>query len=86
MDELRVSGQRYLNLGKVDTGVFAYKYLHLVAFERLEGPYSGDTFNPMVIYDLFMMPYTSFENSNSTQLMDQWLNKAMNDQLEGEAF
>ncbi|PZT53784.1 S-layer homology domain-containing protein [Paenibacillus silvae] len=83
---LRSIGEKYLERSKVDKGVFAYNYLHAIAFERLEGEFAGDIVNPDIVLSLFSMPYTSFGESNSTPLMNQWLDKAMNDQLEGEAF
>ncbi|MBU5353027.1 S-layer homology domain-containing protein [Paenibacillus barcinonensis] len=83
---LRSIGEKYLERSKVDKGVFAYNYLHAIAFERLEGEFKGRIVNPDIVLGLFSMPYTSFGESNSTPLMNQWLDKAMNDQLEGEAF
>ncbi|MCK6269474.1 S-layer homology domain-containing protein [Paenibacillus silvae] len=83
---LRSIGQKYLERSKVDKGVFSYNYLHAIAFERLEGEFAGDIVNPDIVLSLFSMPYTSFGESNSTPLMNQWLDKAMNDQLKGEAF
>ncbi|WP_427179505.1 S-layer homology domain-containing protein [Paenibacillus sp. TC-CSREp1] len=83
---LRSIGEKYLERSKVDKGVFAYNYLHAIAFEGLEGEFAGDIVNPDIVLGLFSMPYTSFGESNSTPLMNQWLDKAMNDQLEGEVF
>ncbi|QOS81806.1 S-layer homology domain-containing protein [Paenibacillus sp. JNUCC31] len=83
---LRSMGQQHLDRSKVDKGVFAYKYLHLVAFERLEGAFKGDIVNPDIVLNLFSMPLESFEKAASIPLMDQWLDHAMNEWIAGEAF
>ncbi|WP_053782531.1 S-layer homology domain-containing protein [Paenibacillus xylanivorans] len=83
---LRSIGQQHLDRSKVDKGVLAYKYLHLVAFERLEGEFKGDIVNPDIVLNLFSMPLDSFENATSIPLMDQWLDNAMNEWIAGEAF
>ncbi|MGC5774818.1 S-layer homology domain-containing protein [Paenibacillus pabuli] len=83
---LRSLGQQYLERSKVDNGVWAYKYLHLVALERLEGEFKGDIVNPDIVLNLFSMPLDSFENATSIPLMDQWLDHAMNEWIAGEAF
>ncbi|MFC9710678.1 DUF4073 domain-containing protein [Paenibacillus sp. NPDC056933] len=83
---LRSLGQQHLERSKVDKGVWAYKYLHLVAFERLEGAFKGDIVNPDIVLNLFSMPLESFEKATSIPLMDQWLDHAMNEWIAGEAF
>jgi hypothetical protein len=83
---LRSIGQQHLDRSKVDKGVLAYKYLHLVAFERLEGEFKGDIVNPDIVLNLFSMPLDSFENATSIPLMDQWLDYVMNEWFAGEAF
>ncbi|MFE6074778.1 S-layer homology domain-containing protein [Paenibacillus sp. NPDC057886] len=83
---LRSIGQQHLDRSQVDKGVLAYKFLHLVAFERLEGAFKGDIVNPDIVLNLFSMPLDSFENATSIPLMDQWLDNAMNEWIAGEAF
>lgn len=83
---LRSLGQQHLDRSQVDKGVLAYKYLHLVAFERLEGDFKGNIVNPDIVLNLFSMPLDSFEKANSIPLMDQWLDNAMNEWIAGEAF
>lgn len=83
---LRSIGQQHLERSKVDKGVLAYNYLHLVAFERLEGVSKGDIVDPDIILNLLSMPVDSFEQATSIPRMDQWLDKAMKDQIKGEAF
>lgn len=83
---LRSMGQQHLVRSQVDKGVFAYKYLHLVAFERLEGEFKGNIVNPDIVLSLFSMPLESFENAASIPLMDEWLDHAMNEWIAGEAF
>ncbi|WP_063565859.1 S-layer homology domain-containing protein [Paenibacillus sp. O199] len=83
---LRSLGQQHLDRSQVDKGVFAYKYLHQVAFERLEGEFKGNIVNPDIVLNLFSMPLESFENATSIPLMDQWLDHAMNEWIAGEAF
>ncbi|MHA7578925.1 S-layer homology domain-containing protein [Paenibacillus vandeheii] len=85
-DVLRSIGQQHLDRSKVDKGVLAYKFLHLVAFERLEGDFKGNIVNPEIVLNLFSMPLDSFEKANSIPLMDQWLDHAMNEWIAGEAF
>ncbi|WP_366292294.1 S-layer homology domain-containing protein [Paenibacillus sp. AN1007] len=79
-------GDEYLERSKLDRGVLAYKYLHAIAFERLEGEFKGDIVNPDIVLEHLSKPYTSFGESNTIPLMDEWLESAMNDQLKGEAF
>ncbi|CAM4306759.1 S-layer homology domain-containing protein [Paenibacillus xylanexedens] len=83
---LRSLGQQHLERSKVDKGVLAYNYLHLVAFERLEGVSKGDIVDPDIVLNLLSMPIDSFEQATSIPRMDQWLDKAMKDQSKGEAF
>lgn len=83
---LRSLGQQHLELSKVDKGVLAFNYLHLVAFERLEGVSKGDIVDPDIVLNLLSMPIDSFEQATSIPRMDQWLDKAMKDQLTGETF
>ncbi|SEK41002.1 S-layer homology domain-containing protein [Paenibacillus sp. OK003] len=83
---LRSLGQQHLNRSKVDKGVFTYKFLHLVAFERLEGEFKGNIVNPDIVLNLFSMHLDSFENATSILLMDEWLDHAMNEWIAGEAF
>lgn len=83
---LRSLGQQHLERSKVDKGVLAFNYLHLVAFERLEGVSKGDIVDPDIVLNLFSMPIDSFEQATSIPRMDQWLDKAMKDQIKGEAF
>ncbi|APO42985.1 hypothetical protein BS614_02145 [Paenibacillus xylanexedens] len=83
---LRSIGQQHLERSKVDKGVLAYNYLHLVAFERLEGVSKGDIVDPDIVLNLLSMPIDSFEQATSIPRMDQWLDKAMKDQIKGEAF
>ncbi|OMF02852.1 hypothetical protein BK129_24545, partial [Paenibacillus amylolyticus] len=83
---LRSIGQQHLERSKVDKGVLAYNYLHLVAFERLEGVSKGDIVDPEIVLNLLSMPIDSFEQATSIPRMDQWLDKAMKDQIKGEAF
>ncbi|CAM2777219.1 hypothetical protein HP548_13495 [Paenibacillus taichungensis] len=83
---LRSLGQQHLDRSQVDKGVFAYKYLHQVAFERLEGEFKGNIVNPEIVLSLFSMPLESFENATSIPLMDEWLDHAMNEWIAGEAF
>ncbi|WKL04394.1 hypothetical protein Q0F98_15595 [Paenibacillus amylolyticus] len=83
---LRSLGQQHLERSKVDKGVLAFNYLHQVAFERLEGESKGDIVNPDIVLDLLSMPIDSFEQATSIPRMDQWLDKAMKDQIKGEAF
>lgn len=83
---LRSIGQQHLKRSNVDKGVFAYKYLHQVAFERLEGEFKGNIVNPEIVLSLFSMPLESFENATSIPLMDEWLDHAMNEWIAGEAF
>ncbi|PWW38001.1 MULTISPECIES: S-layer homology domain-containing protein [Paenibacillus] len=83
---LRSIGQQHLKRSNVDKGVFAYKYLHLLAIEKEEGASKGNIVNPDIVLNLFSMPLDSFENATSIPLMDQWLDHAMNEWLSGEAF
>ncbi|WP_127550232.1 S-layer homology domain-containing protein [Paenibacillus amylolyticus] len=83
---LRSLGQQHLERSKVDKGVLAFNYLHLVAFERLEGVSKGDIVDPDIVLNLLSMPIDSFEQATSIPRMDQWLDKAMKDQIKGEAF
>ncbi|WP_315794046.1 S-layer homology domain-containing protein [Paenibacillus sp. BIC5C1] len=83
---LRSLGQQHLDRSQVDKGVFAYKYLHQVAFERLEGEFKGNIVNPEIVLSLFSMHLESFENATSIPLMDEWLDHAMNEWIAGEAF
>ncbi|WP_339190598.1 S-layer homology domain-containing protein [Paenibacillus sp. FSL R5-0490] len=83
---LRNLGQQHLERSKVDKGVLAFNYLHLVAFERLEGMSKGDIVDPDIVLNLLSMPIDSFEQATSIPRMDQWLDKAMKDQIKGEAF
>lgn len=83
---LRSIGQQHLERSKVDKGVLAFNYLHLVAFERLEGVSKGDIVEPDIVLNLLSMPIDSFEQATSIPRMDQWLDKAMKDQIKGEAF
>lgn len=83
---LRSLGQQHLERSKVDKGVLAFNYLHLVAFERLEGMSKGDIVDPDIVLNLLSMPIDSFEQATSIPRMDQWLDKAMKDQIKGEAF
>ncbi|MGE6576854.1 S-layer homology domain-containing protein [Paenibacillus xylanexedens] len=83
---LRSIGQQHLERSKVDKGVLAFNYLHLVAFERLEGVSKGDIVDPDIVLNLLSMPIDSFEQATSIPRMDQWLDKAMKDQIKGEAF
>ncbi|MDT0124783.1 S-layer homology domain-containing protein [Paenibacillus sp. RRE4] len=80
-------GQNYLKLtNKVDKNVFAYKYLYSMAYEKLEGLYQGDIVEPMVVLGLLTAPYQSIEKATKIDPMSQWLESAMKDQMEGEAF
>ncbi|WP_186375576.1 DUF4073 domain-containing protein, partial [Paenibacillus xylanexedens] len=80
-------GQNYLKLSnKVDKNVFAYKYLYSMAYEKLEGLYQGDIVEPMVVLGLLTAPYQSIEKATKIDPMSQWLESAMKDQMEGEAF
>ncbi|MCF7757817.1 S-layer homology domain-containing protein [Paenibacillus xylanexedens] len=83
---LRSLGQQHLERSKVDKGVLAYNYLHLVAFERLEGVSKGDIVEPDIVLNLLSMPIDSFEQATSIPRMDQWLDVAMKNQIKGEAF
>ncbi|MEK3778784.1 MULTISPECIES: S-layer homology domain-containing protein [unclassified Paenibacillus] len=83
---LRSLGQQHLERSKVDKGVLAYNYLHLVAFERLEGVSKGDIVDPDIVLNLLSMPIDSFEQATSIPRMDQWLDVAMKNQIKGEAF
>lgn len=83
---LRSLGQQHLERSKVDKGVLAFNYLHLIAFERLEGVSKGDIVEPDIVLNLLSMPIDSFEQATSIPRMDQWLDKAMKDQIKGEAF
>ncbi|WP_340388079.1 S-layer homology domain-containing protein [Paenibacillus sp. FSL E2-0151] len=83
---LRSLGQQHLERSKVDKGVLTFNYLHLVAFERLEGVSKGDIVEPDIVLNLLSMPIDSFEQATSIPRMDQWLDKAMKDQIKGEAF
>ncbi|WP_017691571.1 S-layer homology domain-containing protein [Paenibacillus sp. PAMC 26794] len=83
---LRILGQQHLERSKVDKGVLAFNYLHLVAFERLEGVSKGDIVDPDIVLNLLSMPIDSFEQATSIPRMDQWFDKAMKDQIKGEAF
>nr|WP_154984285.1 S-layer homology domain-containing protein [Paenibacillus xylanexedens] len=80
-------GQKYLKLtNKVDKNVFAYKYLYSMAYEKLEGLYQGDIVEPMVVLGLLTVPYQSIEKATKIDPMSQWLQSAMEAQMEGEAF
>ncbi|SCY82681.1 S-layer homology domain-containing protein [Paenibacillus polysaccharolyticus] len=80
-------GQKYLKLtNKVDKNVFAYKYLYSMAYEKLEGLYQGDIVEPMVVLGLLTAPYQSIEKATKIDPMSQWLQSAMEAQMEGEAF
>ncbi|KAA8753466.1 S-layer homology domain-containing protein [Paenibacillus sp. UASWS1643] len=83
---LRSLGQQHLERSKVDKGVLAYNYLHLVAFERLEGVSKGDIVDPNIVLNLLSMPIDSFEQATSIPRMDQWLDVVMKNQIKGEAF
>ncbi|MEW4431314.1 S-layer homology domain-containing protein [Paenibacillus pabuli] len=85
-DLLRIFGQRHSERSKIDKNIFAYRYLHFIALERLEGEFQGDIVNPKIVLALFSMPYDSFEEATSIPLMDQWLDAAMENQIAGEAF
>lgn len=80
-------GQKYLKLtNKVDKNVFAYKYMYSMAYEKLEGLYQGDIVEPMVVLGLLTAPYQSIEKATKIDPMSQWLESAMEAQMEGEAF
>ncbi|PQP84237.1 hypothetical protein C0Q44_06505 [Paenibacillus sp. PCH8] len=84
---LRSIGQQHLDrANKVDKSVFAYSYLHQIAFERLEGEHKGDIANPDIVLKLLSMPIDSFEQATSIPRMNQWLDVAMKNQIAGEAF
>ncbi|WP_339311433.1 S-layer homology domain-containing protein [Paenibacillus sp. FSL k6-2145] len=83
---LRSLGQQHLERSKVDKGVLAFNYLHLVAIERLEGVSKGDIVDPDIVLNLLSMPIDSFEQATSIPRMNQWLDSAMNDYITGEAF
>ncbi|KAA8784046.1 hypothetical protein EC604_09320 [Paenibacillus amylolyticus] len=80
-------GQKYLKLtNKVDKNVFAYKYMYSMAYEKLKGLYQGDIVEPMVVLGLLTAPYQSIEKATKIDPMNQWLENAMKDRIEGEAF
>ncbi|WP_186323480.1 S-layer homology domain-containing protein [Paenibacillus xylanexedens] len=85
-DMLHEIGQQYLTLSKVDQSVFAYKFLHLLAQERLEGTSSRDIANPDFLLNLFSTSLDSIDQADTVEKMDHWLNVAMEIQANGAAF
>nr|WP_154959527.1 S-layer homology domain-containing protein [Paenibacillus xylanexedens] len=80
-------GQKYLKrTNKVDKNVFAYKYMYSMAYEKLEGRYQGDIVEPMVVLGLLNNSFQSIDKATKVDPMNQWLESAMEAQIEGEAF
>ncbi|WP_186333737.1 S-layer homology domain-containing protein [Paenibacillus xylanexedens] len=86
-EEYRSIGQEYLKrTNEVDKSVFAYRYLYSVAFEKLEGSFQGNVVEPMVVLGLLTTPYQSIDKATKLIPMNQWLEDAMNVQIDAEPF
>ncbi|MCW3793178.1 S-layer homology domain-containing protein [Paenibacillus sp. LS1] len=86
-NEFSTYGKDYLKrTNEIDKNVFAYRFLYSIAYEKLEGYYQGDIVEPMIVLYLFTESYQSIDKATKLIPMNQWLEDAMNVQINAEPF
>ncbi|WP_339167747.1 S-layer homology domain-containing protein [Paenibacillus sp. FSL R5-0341] len=86
-NEFSTYGKDYLKrTNEIDKNVFAYRFLYSIAYEKLEGYYQGDIVEPMIVLYLFTESYQSIDKATKLIPMNQWLEDAMNVQIDAEPF
>ncbi|GAS84194.1 S-layer homology domain-containing protein [Paenibacillus amylolyticus] len=86
-NEFSTYGKDYLKrTNEIDKKVFAYRFLYSIAYEKLEGYYQGDIVEPMIVLYLFTESYQSIDKATKLIPMNQWLEDAMNVQIDAEPF
>ena|GEM_PF-1194950 len=85
-EQLVTLGQLHSHRSNIDKSVFALKYMSLLAHERTSGESAGKVANERFVLMLLATPFNSFENIESVDEMDQWLNATMLDQQASKAY